>query len=95
MEETKTITLRKAVQLGQQTIATLELREPTAAEIVLAQKEGALNGDMASNIVLIAAVSGVPKPAVEKMGIRDVEEASRFLAGFMRPPATGSDSSPS
>lgn len=92
MEDTKVIALRKPVQFGSVTYDKLELREPTAAEVVLAQKEGSLNGGMASNIVLIAVVTAIPKPAVEKMGIRDVEEASRFLAGFMSAPEIGSTS---
>lgn len=95
MEDMKTITLRTPVTLGTATYDKLDLREPTAAQIVKAQREGAVNGAMASNILLIAEVSGVPKAAVERMGIRDVQEASRFLAGFMEEPATGSISSSS
>lgn len=94
-EDTKTITLRTPVSLGSTSYDKLELREPTAAQIVKAQKEMAANGPMASNILLIAEVTGIPKAAVERMGIRDVQEASRFLAGFIEEPATGSDSSPS
>jgi hypothetical protein len=92
MDETKTIELKEPVEFGKKTYDRLELKEPTALQMVQAQKEGMRNGGLASDIVLIAQVSGVPKTAVEMMPISVVMEAARFLAVFTEAPATGSDS---
>ena len=95
--DTKTIVLRKPVKLGSQTIDHLDLREPTALEVSKAQQESMRNGGLSSDILLIAQVSGVPVPVVEKIGIRDVREASDFLATFLQGTAEtiGNSSSPS
>jgi len=74
------IDLRKPVTLGSETYTQLVLREPTAGEVAQAQKAG---GGLASDIVLIALVSGVPKPGVERIGYRDTQRAVQYLAGFM------------
>ncbi len=96
MGETKTVTLKNPVALGSETYDRLDLKEPIAAQVVKAQTERGLNGSLAATIVLIAEVSGVPKPAVERMEISAIREADRFLAGFMEEPEkTGSTSWPS
>lgn len=85
-KETKTqpdelvIELRKPVELTGEVYTELRLREPTCGEVAAAQKAG---GGMVADIILVALVSGVPKPAVEKIGYRDAKQAVDYLAGFM------------
>lgn len=77
-----TITLRKSITLGTIEYTELKLREPTAGEM---QKAGAIASDgMASNILLVSLVTGMPKQAVEKIGARDMHQAVEYLQGFMR-----------
>jgi hypothetical protein len=92
VEDTKTIILKAPVELGSESYDRLELKEPTAAQMVKAQKETARNGNLAGDILLIAEISGVPKPAVDKIGISAIVEAQQYLAGFMNPPTLGSTS---
>lgn len=88
MEETKktaelldelVIPLRKPVTHAGETYTDLALREPTGGDLKAAEKFTGFESD----IVLIAMVSGVPKPAVEKIGARDLKKAQEYLAGFM------------
>lgn len=88
--DTKTIILRKPIELGGQTYAVLDLREPMAGEIKRAQVS---TGDMDSNISLVSIISGIPPQAIEKVGIRDMTEAVEYLRGFtVVAPQTGSSS---
>lgn len=73
------IGLRKSVELTGQVYTELRLREPTCGEVAAAQKVG---GGMVADIILVSLVSGVPKPAVEKIGYRDVKQAIDYLTGF-------------
>lgn len=80
IEEQKTITLRKPVTLGEVTYDKLELREPTAGEMSIAQKAG---GGVDLTMSLIQQIARMPKKAVESLGARDLTEADAYLAGFM------------
>lgn len=73
------IALRKPVTHSGETYTDLILREPTGGDMKAAEKFTGFESD----IVLIAMVSGVPKPAVEKIGARDLKKAQEYLAGFM------------
>lgn len=73
------IALRKPVTLGSETYTDLVLREPTGGDMKAAEKFTGIESD----IVLIALVSGVPKPAVEMIGARDLKKAQVYLAGFI------------
>lgn len=73
------IELRKPVTLGSETYAELILREPTGGDIKAAEKATGIESDM----ILIAMVSGLPKPAVEKIGSRDLKRAREYLVGFI------------
>lgn len=73
------IALRKPVTHSGETYTELNLREPTGGDMKAAEK---LTG-IESDIVLIAMVSGMPKPAVEKIGARDLKKAQVYLAGFI------------
>ena len=76
--ETLTITLKKPVSLGELTYSELALREPTGTEMIAVDgKRG-----WALDIALIALVSGVPAPAVEKIGGGDLARARKFLDHF-------------
>ena len=86
MEETRTITLRKSVKLGDVEYKELRLREPTAAEWMQFDKLDGVEADVKA----IAIVSGVPEPAVNMIGVRDLIQASRYLADFLSSdPKTG------
>lgn len=78
-EETKTITLRKPVTLGENTYDKLELREPLAGEIAKASV-APTNTDVAIN--LIAAVAKVPRRVAEQLCQRDLQEANDFFGSF-------------
>jgi hypothetical protein len=77
--EERTIVLRKPVQLGDVTYAELKLREPTGLE--MQQWDGQIGAT--ADVTAIAVVSGVPRPAVEMIGSRDIVEAARYLALFL------------
>lgn len=90
MEDTKTLKLRKPVTIVATTYTELELREPTAAEAEIFQKEVEKNGAMRGMMRLVQKIAGVPIEMVEKLGMRDMTEASQYLMGFMLPdPKTG------
>jgi hypothetical protein len=74
-----TITLRKAVTLGEASWSELNLREPTAEEWSRWDKKTGIEAD----IIAVSAVSGLPEPAVRKIGARDLAKASRFIARFL------------
>ena len=76
--ETLTLTLKKAVTFGEMSYCELKLREPTGTEMIAVDgKRG-----WALDIALIALVSGVPLPAVEKIGGGDLAKARKFLDHF-------------
>lgn len=92
-QDEKTIVLRKAVVLGDVTYAELNLREPTAGELEKASNAATQIGVAISLISLIARI---PRGVVEKLGQRDLKEASDFLGSFSDDsPATGATSSQS
>jgi hypothetical protein len=70
-------------------VDAIELREPTIAEYMKAQKEIRPNATVdqytAFQITLIAAVSGKPRQVIEKMPVRKVAEAFKYLEGFTNP----------
>ena len=89
IELEKTIPLRKPVTLGkdkdpaQLTYTELKLREPTADEVdKFIIKQGSSPG-LSAMYYLIATVSGVPEPAIRKIGQLDIKEAMRFLLPFV------------
>ncbi|NUB13709.1 hypothetical protein GAY28_13950 [Azospirillum brasilense] len=81
----KIIPLRSPVEFAGKTYTELRLREPTLGEVADAGKhEG-----MASDIFLIAAVTGMEIPAVRKIGYRNAKEARDYLAVFIDSPVSG------
>lgn len=84
--EELTVTLRKPVELGSITYTELKLREPTADEWEQFDKLTGVSAD----IKALAIVSGVPEPAVRKIGARDLRKGSKFVASFLfDAPSTG------
>lgn len=75
------LTLRKPIKDGDQMITSLTLREPTVREMGQA---GSLPNVFDSNAKLVSLVSGVPKLAIQEMGIGDMQKAVDFLAHFTR-----------
>lgn len=75
---TLVIALRTPVTLGDQVYDTLRLREPTGAEMIAVDvKRG-----WALELALIALVSGVPEPAVLKIGAQDLNQGRKFMERF-------------
>lgn len=94
--EEKTLVLNKPIELAGETFSHLDLREPTVAELIkfdsAAEKDGVLKG----TLFLISMVTGVPVPALEKLGALNYREVERYLKFFINPvPVTGEGSSPS
>lgn len=76
--ETLTINLAKPVTLGDLSWSQLVLREPTGAEMIAVDtKKG-----WALEVSLISLISGVPEPAVIKIGVRDLTEARKYIGNF-------------
>lgn len=88
MEDEKILTLRKAVRLGDDTYATLTLREPTAGELERATRDG--RSGLTVTIDLISMVAAVPRQVIEKITGRDLREAADYIGGFTEDgPTTG------
>lgn len=85
-----TIPLAKEITMsgnGDEAVYTeLCLREPTVSQlsqfIKKTQKENAVD----SMKSLISAVSGVPLPVLEKIGVRDFYAAQEYMIAFITPP---------
>ncbi|KUR80757.1 phage tail assembly protein [Novosphingobium sp. FSW06-99] len=75
---TLTITLKQPVELGPLVFTELKLREPTGAEMIAVDSKRG----WAMDIALIALVSGVPEPAVARIGGGDLMKARKFLDHF-------------
>lgn len=91
---TLTLTIDPPIELQRGRYDTLELREPTAKQMLNAEAHLRRGVNMESvrlrEIELVAAVSGWPKPAVELLPISKLVEAADFLLGFSQAgPATG------
>ena len=72
------VTLREPIMLGDMPYTELKLREPTAAQVAMWDKLSGTEAD----ILAVSIVSGVPKPVVEKLKIRDLNKASGYIARF-------------
>jgi hypothetical protein len=83
MEDTKTITLKKSVEFNAETFHELHLREPVADEIDKFSKASEKDGAVSALLLLISLVTGIPKPAIGKIGARDMKAAERFLSSFL------------
>jgi hypothetical protein len=82
------ITLRKPVELGDIKFHELRLREPTAGEMIELGADTGWQGDVKA----ISLISGVPEPALRKIGVRDARKASEYLGLFFATdPSTGAD----
>ena len=80
LPEKLTITLSKPIEFDEKTFDKIELVEPVAGQIVKAGRE---KDAVASNIVLVSEVAGVPIDVVRKMRARDFERAAQFLHSFL------------
>lgn len=89
MQDEKTITLRKPVELGGVTYDKLDLREPTAGEL---DKASRATSDVGAAILLISIIAKVPKGAIEGLCQRDLKECSDFLASFAEDGTTAGES---
>ena len=90
MDDTKTITLRKPVEVGGVVYDKLDLREPTAGEL---EKSSTATSNMGVAINLIALVAKVPRKAAEGLCQRDLKEAGDFFDRFSMTEATPDENS--
>jgi hypothetical protein len=82
------------VEWNGNTYATLHLEEPTGQMIVKSEQELAQGANFAAlrkyQFALVSNASGVPRQAIEKMRISQIQQAFDFLSRFMPSgPATG------
>lgn len=75
-----------------QHISVLHLREPTAKQIELAEREISVSPRDATaammrryQIVLLSQVAKLPREVIEDMPVTKLEEAYAFLAGLLNP----------
>ena len=86
MEDQLTITLDPPLDAPGGPYAAIELREPTAGDLV--ETDG-LEG-YASDVRIISVIAGMPESAVRKIPARPFLQATRFISGFLKPaPPTG------
>lgn len=88
LEGEKIIRLHRAIEHAGRTYSELELREPTAGQMVEIEKKRGWE----SNIHAVALCSGVPEAAVKMMSARDIDAAMEFIAAFFgADPAIGTN----
>lgn len=88
LEETKTITLRKKLVIGDETYEKIDLREPIAEELDKAQQ--ALT-PAAGVVVLVSLIARIPRAAAAKLCQRDLQEADNFFRSFSVDGVTNGD----
>jgi hypothetical protein len=79
IQETKTVVLRTPFQFGEQTIAEVNLREPTAGDLILVSK---CASNLEAAAMLVGLASDIGPAAAKKLGQRDFQECNDFLASF-------------
>jgi hypothetical protein len=90
MEATKTIVLDAVIDWNGTSISKLDLREPTAGEMLKAIKAGALA--IEQSMMLIGLVTGLSPQIVHMLPWHVFQEADQFLSGFQTSsPATGAN----
>ena len=92
--QTLDLTIDPPIVLNEKTYEHMHLHEPNGFQQVNAEKELATGMNVYTlrnyQIMLVALVSGWPRVAVERMPIRQIQEAFDFLAPFTQVgPATG------
>ena len=72
------VTFRKPIEFGGDSYTQMKLQEPTAAQV---QQWDKLSGTDA-DIMALTTVSGLPKPVIERLKLRDLNAGSRYIARF-------------
>ena len=85
-----TVQLLKPVEHASETYTELQLSEPTAGQMIDADKAGA---GLASLVKLISMVAAIPHGAALKIGRRDLWVCERFFGSFDQLPQPTPDSS--
>lgn len=94
-----TLDLEPPVVFGPNTYTELDLSEPKTGDVERAERElrGGLNSETLRKyqIVLVSKASGLGADVIQSLPIRKLDEASRYLQGFINPGRqTGETSSP-
>ena len=84
--ETLRIALERPIELNKGRYDALDLREPTVGEMLRAEghlrKGVTVEAMRLRDIHLVAAVSGWPVAAVERLPVSKMEQATEFLLAF-------------
>ncbi|WP_337049770.1 phage tail assembly protein [Serratia fonticola] len=86
LPDNETITLLKPVFLGADSkisYETIELKEPTLDQVDIFYRERDKNNVLSGMGLLISLVSGVPLPAVKRIGFRDYKKCEVWLTRFL------------
>lgn len=76
----KTITLKKPIQQGSETISKLEFREPVAKDL---RKLPLENMSMSVMLDLAGDLCGQPTSVVDQLSIADTQEVLGVVGGFL------------
>ena len=83
-----TVTLDEAIEQSGQHWDALTLHEPTTGDVEMAEQE--MNAGMDTEtlrkyqIVLVSRVSKAPRFIIERLPVRKLDEAARYIGGFIR-----------
>lgn len=86
--DTLDLELRKPVDFDGKTFTQLVLREPSAGELEVINKLT----DFTRDLVAISLLTGIPRPAVDKMLAGDVLRGMKFINSFTQGGPTAGDS---
>lgn len=83
MNEVKKITLQKPIRFGDDVIAELDLREPTAGDFrgLVMRTDGAI--DMDTMLTLAGRSCGHPPSVIDKLGCADLMQVLAVVGGFI------------
>jgi hypothetical protein len=86
LQETLEIVMARAITYQGGTYDRIELQEPNAGQVKLAEREmkpGTMEAVRSYQIKLVSLVSGKPTQVIEQLPVSKLMEAVRFLEGFI------------
>ena len=86
--EAQTITLSHPIQVGDERVTTLTLREPTLAvleDIHIAVRDGEVRLNLGDIPKLVAGLAGIPLSIARKIRVSDLGKIAPVALGFIKP----------
>lgn len=85
-----TFVLRKPLEIANQSIATIELQEPTAGDYEQFSKAAAAGNSASAMIKLVSLVANksnslISEPIIRRIGMKDMMEMSSYMLVFITP----------